>query len=299
MQTRNRLPLNPLLLSLVLAACAVQEPVVRDSIPRQLAEDLANGQITLDFPEGFPEFAMPEDISVQGSLDRGFNMTLVLRSELSEDVMEENIRAELARAGWTELETPSFQPRGGFVGNLSPIQARPSPSQLCHDRYGNMSIGPRNRQGIYNRLGLDWNYNANAPRMTCAQQNEQRQGMVIPRIAARDLNQYMPVLELPEEDRSSRFRPYFGSGTSGSGDALTTSSPLALDWDLDEINRWFADQLEDQGWEHDVSWTGENSAGSTWSKVADDETELAGLLDIIHADGDNYQLRFRLSYKAQ
>ncbi len=294
MQARN---LILALSTLVLTACAVQEPAVRDTIPRQLAEDLASGQIYLEFPEGFPEFTMPEDIEVEGGLDRGSSLTVVLKSELSTDVMEETIRAELTRSGWTELETRTSQPRGGFVGNVTPMQARLLRSQLCHDRYGMISIGPRSRQGIYNRVGMDWNYNASNPRITCAQQSEQRQDAPVRFLAG--INEHMPILELPEEDRGSRFRPPFGSGISGSGDAYTTRSPLLLDWDMAEINRWFADQLNNQDWEHDVSWTGESTAGSTWSKLIDDDTELAGLLDIIHVEDDNYHLRFRLSYKRQ
>ncbi|MDT8364684.1 MAG: hypothetical protein RQ714_08600 [Nitrosomonas sp.] len=302
MQTRN---LMPLLLTSIVAACAVQEPALplRDTVPRQLAEDLASGQIYLDFPDGFPDFTMPDDIIVEGSLDRGFSMILILKSELSTDIMEESIRVELARSGWSELETRSVQLRGGFVRNMTTMPSRLFRNQLCHDSYGLISIGPRNRQGIYNRVGLDWNYSANAnvnnTRMPCAQQNEQRQNASAGFNPMAGLNEHMPILVLPEEDRGSRFRPSFGSGISGSGNAYTTSSPLTLDWNMAEINRWFAGQLENQDWEQDASWTGEGTAGSTWRKLTSDDSELAGLLDIIHVEDDNYHLRFRLSYKRQ
>lgn len=289
--------LKLLWLTPVLVACASQEPARRDSIPRQLAEDLAGGQIYVDLPEGFPDLDLPENVMTDGSLDRGFSMTVMLKSESPADSMQAGIQTALLQSGWIALPTPPMQPRGGFVGNTTPFPGRSSTTQFCHDRYGVMSISPRNRQGVYNRLGLDWNYSTTMSDMSCAQQNELRQSSAVNFNPMAGMNEHMPVLELPEEDQGARFRSPFGGGISGSGDAYTTRSPLRLDWSMAQINRWFARQLEDQGWQHDASWEGDSTAGSTWNKLTDDDTELAGLLDIIHVEDDHYHLRFRLSYK--
>lgn len=284
----------------VLAACAVQVPPERDSIPRQLAEDLAGGHIYIDLPDGFPNIALPETITTEGSLDRGVAMTLILKSELSTQIMEEIVRTAMTASNWTSLESRQSQQRGGFVGNNTPFQARISSNQFCHDQYGMMSISSRNRQGVYNRLALDWNYSTNMSGLTCNQQNEQRQGVMINSNPMAGLGEQMPVLELPAEDRGVRFRPPFSSSRmSSSSNIMTTQSPLHVDWSMAEINLWFANQLIEQGWKQDASWEGELTAGSTWLKRNDDETELDGLLDMTRIEEDNVHLRFRLSYRNQ
>lgn len=290
-----------LFLTVLLGGCAVQDSGDLDTVPRRLAEELASGQIYLGIPEGFPEFTLPQGVKVQGGLDRNFNnFVLILASEMSLDAFEDAVLASLKDAGWVALTAFPGQPSGGFQG----IQGRPfnnPPEQLCHDRYGIMSVNERNRLGIHTRLSLDWNYNVNDPAgFNCAAQEAQRLDRFMPRIPTRELNQYMPILELPPEDRGSRFRPFFGGGSSGSGDALTTRSPLVVDWDMDEIVDWFADQLEDQDWEEDVTWEGATSAGSSWRRQvteAGNDIGLVGLLDVIHIEEDNYELRFRVSYR--
>lgn len=292
--------LNILLMAPVLVACATQVPPERDNIPRQLAEDLAGGQIYVDLPDGFPTITLPDNILTEGGLDRGSAMTLILKSELSTERMETAIRTELVTSGWAAFNIRPMPQRGGFIGNTTPFQGRFSDNQFCHDNYGMMSINARSRQGIYNRLALDWNYSTNMSGLTCAQQIEQRQGAMSSVNPMAGLNEQMPVLELPAENRGVRFRPPFGGGgISSSGNVFTTQSPLHLDWSMAEIKRWFARQLEEQGWEQDASWEGERTAGSTWDKRDDDETELVGLLDITKVEDNTFHLHFRLSYRNQ
>jgi hypothetical protein len=297
MQIRN---LITVLLTLVLTACAATDSGRRDVIPRQLAEDLANGQFVLDMPDGFPAFEWPDGVTVEGSLNRGFSSQAILRSELPEEALEQALKAAFLESGWVELEQFSGRVAAGFVTNTGPnFQGFPR-NQLCHDRYGILSINPRGQQGIYNRLGLDWNRNATGPgQMNCEQQNQQRQGQQgFFNPARQDLNRYMPILELPPADRGASFR-FGGQGMGGSGGDLTARSPLVIDWSLRRIINWFAGQLEEQDWERDARWTGEDSAGSTWRSVTEDDIPLTGLLDITHVEEDTYQLRFRVSYKGR
>lgn len=292
------LKLSAPFLVLVLAGCVTPVADRGDTVPRQLAEDLASGQIYLAMPEGFPEFELPDGIDVQGALDRGFNMSLVLITRMSPEQATDTVVTALQQAGWTGLDMTPYQPRGGFVSGAFPaLGPGMMTQQLCHDDHGNLSVNPRSRQGVYTRISLDWNMNAGDPRMTCAQQNEQRQGRFQGFNPMAGLNEHMPVLELPEEDRGSRFRPAFGGGVSGSGDAFTARTPLTINWSLTRVRNWFADQLEEQGWRRDANWAGRESAGSTWSKTVGDDDALSGLLDIVHVEEDNYQLRFRISYK--
>ena len=294
----NRIPL--LLLSLFgLAACATPESVPRDTIPRQLAEDLANGQLSLDLPSGFPEFTMPDGVSVAGSLDRGFSSQVILRAELEEEELEQAVRSAFLDDGWVELEP--FPNRGatGFITNVGPGFPGLPRNQLCHDRYGILNLSRRAAEGIYNRLSLDWNRNAIGPgQMNCEQQNQQRRGQQAMMPIRQDLGQYMPILELPAADSGARFQP-FGGGMGGSGGDLTARSPLVIDWPLRRILRWFEDQLEAQGWERDARWVGDDSAGSTWSSMTEDDSPLSGLLDITHVEQDAYQLRFRISLRGR
>lgn len=290
----------PLFLLPALVACSATTPGTGDMVPRELAEDLTGGQVYLGMPEGFPEFNLPEGVDVAGSLDQNSRIQVILRSELDPETFEQSVREELLGRGWTELVSPRPPNRQfGFVPNNIPAGFQ-FPRQLCHDRYGNISVNARGEAGIYHRLSLDWNRNSFGQQLSCEEQNQQRQGQFNPVMRTQfGLNQYLPVLELPEEDRGSRFRPSFGSGTSGSGDALTARSPLVIDWSMDEIIRWFSGQLMEQGWEQDAGWTGDTSAGSTWLKTVEDSTRLTGLLDIVREEENTYQLRFRLAFNGR
>lgn len=296
---------KPLLLIpfvLGLAACATPGPAQREVISRQLAGDLAGGQVFLDIPAGFPEFDMPAGVTVEGSLDRNFGILVILRSELPTEELTAAVKAAFLPGGWIELDPfPFQQQRTGFITDLPPNFPGAPSNQLCHDRFGTLSYSPRGQQGIYNRLGLDWNRTSAGPgQLSCEQQNLQRQGQQARFNPLRmGLQQYLPVLELPQEDRGSRFQPFFGGGTSADGNSVSTSAPLELDWDLADISDWFAGQLREQGWQEDASWEGSETGGSTWTRTTEDGTALSGLLDILHVEENSWQLRFRLAVRGR
>jgi hypothetical protein len=52
--------------------------------------------------------------------------------------------------------------------------------------------------------------------------------------------------------------------------------------------------MADQGWLPDAGWSGQHSAGSTWSRVGDDNIRYTGILEAVGLGDSIYDVRLRL-----
>jgi hypothetical protein len=63
---------------------------------------------------------------------------------------------------------------------------------------------------------------------------------------------------------------------------------------LSELTTALAQQLVEQGWTNDATWTGATTAGSSWARRAADGTEVLGTLDITDTGEATYNVMFRV-----
>lgn len=109
-----------------------------------------------------------------------------------------------------------------------------------------------------------------------------------------DGGQYLPRLELPEQQRAASGISGIRGNFSVSGGKVQSGAILNSNWKPDALYAHFAAQLRAQGWEEEGGWQAALSAGGHWLREVNESTRLSGLLCILKEQGDGYRLSFQL-----
>lgn len=266
-----------------------------DTVPTELVRSILNitpfGETALysDIADAFPDLGLPADYEILGSVDYGYRISVVLKSDDSESLISETLSDLFEANGYTEFEVAA-PPRSnnGFVSRQLPD--RPNYPRYCHDQDGFLSFSIQNH-GAENIVNVSQSFD-NDSRSCVAKAEEQQRAMT--RISARNLSlqQYIPTMVLPDNGR--RRMPVFGFGMSGSGSDLETEGNIRIDWSIDAVYAHFKDQIQEQGWELDSENIGVASANGTWTRSPEAGLDLIGTLTVLAAGDDNFELKFRL-----
>ncbi|MBC53867.1 MAG: hypothetical protein CMQ34_08535 [Gammaproteobacteria bacterium] len=273
-----------------------------DNIPADLARALLSGagtatevRIYSDIPDNFPAFALPDGVTVLGSVDQGHNRQVILISEGDGQQQYQALVDSLEQGGFLLLRpmAPAV-PQTGFV-SANP-QAPSVPAQLCHDTQGlvylrrhsdadrtfiNMTSLSENRRGGY----------------SCAAMAAQTSNRASPAFfnastGAGSLHNSIPRLVLPDEaSTQSSYRPAF---ISGSSDQAESKIDFSIAWTLPEVYDFFAGQLADQNWIADGQTTGNRVALSAWTREENNQL-LLGTLRLVSGDDEGYEAVFSVS----
>lgn len=293
---RIHLPVRFLCLCLATSP-ALADTEFEDSVPVELVRALlgvtpfGNTQLYSDIADAFPDLTIPDDFTILGSADYGYRTTVVLRSAQSEEAITEALTEVIAGSGYSRFETamPDFV-RTGFV---YPDQRSPTATpRFCNDSEGYLSFAIQNFGGE-NIVNLSHNFD-NDRRPCAAKEEEQRTMNQQYQSRRAGLNQYMPMLELPEDSQRRGARGPFIGGMSGSGSDLETENTLSIDWSIAEVFAHFKPQIEAQDWELDSENIGTSSASGTWTRTPEPGMNLVGTLSVIKAGDETYELKFRL-----
>jgi hypothetical protein len=105
----------------------------------------------------------------------------------------------------------------------------------------------------------------------------------------------IPRLETPPEVLISGRPGALPTGMgSGSGNAYASSIEVEGIGSMNGLVAVLGDQVRDQGWVADTTWSGLHSAGSTWTRALDDGTRLAGKLTVQSIGSGYHELSFML-----
>lgn len=304
MKLSHAVPANFALFLLSSALPAATE--FEDSVPLDLVKILVGNSRVMgepllyaDIMDDFPPLELPEDFTVLGSLDRGYNQTVVLSTTLDELAASTALESVFVAAGWQEISqfNPGMQQENGFISPNPTVEFL----QYCHDQYGNVGV-TTTVSGAVRQVSLSHTDQRALGNMesSCEDQIAQMQGRFRPRQAA--IAQYMPRLELPPRPANSvsigvgLFTG--GSGGSGSGNDFETRSQLASDLDLAGVFAHFAVQVVAQGWDADAESVGEAFATGSWTRTVGDQ-EIIGVLSVVELGENSYDLRFRVLGRAE
>lgn len=243
-----------------------------------------------DILDDFPSFQIPAGFTTFGSIDRGYSLSVVLTTDLPEADALNAISEAFLSTGYTEFEVPGARDLGtGFV-RPNQTQYRPG-SRICHDDLGFLSYSYAAKSDL-NLVVIS----SNLPndRRSCAQQFEE-QAIAMSRNNDRltGVRQYIPIMELPE-DTSRRMTPFFGMGSSGSGNDIESRASLNSDWDIEEVFIYFKDQIEAQEWSLDSENLGTSTATGSWIRTPEPGVDLIGTLSVIKAGAETFELKFRI-----
>ena len=268
-------------------------------IPLEVAEvlfDLANnGQFAVysDIMDDFPKFQVPAGFSVVGSVYHSGRLRVGLETQASADDASEAISSSFADEGWQSMPSPfDRRPQTGFVSSSAAVISRAL--QICHDELGRVSISYSERE-VGKFIVLD-DYSAlGGNRGNCAQQADQLTRSLALMGASPGIRQYMPRMEVPENQRQRSGAAWIlGGGSSSSNTEAETDTNLAIDWPLSQVYEHIADQVVEQGWQVDTETIGNVSANGVWTRSPTQGVNLIGTLTVLESSDSNFQLKFRL-----
>lgn len=265
-----------------------------DSIPLDVAEALfdfgVGGRFTVysDIMDGFPVFQLPSEFMVLGSTFYNNSMRVALSTELAEEQAVQTIEDSFASDGWVTM--PNFNPRRNRAGFVSANQVEPQYRSICHDQFGQMSISSRPRSPVtFIVLSLRTSLSRNWT--SCAQlraQQEQQMVMLSGRVG---FQQYMPRLVVPEEANSERSPGFALASSSSSNNRAESEISLEIDWNMEEVYLYFAEQMQEQDWDLDTESIGSVSASGTWTQSPEDNMNLIGTLNVVNLGENRFQLK--------
>ena len=274
-----------------------------DSIPIDLARSLLSGtggtmdvKIYSDIPDTFPDFDLPDGVTLIGSVDQTHNQQVVLRSDGDGTQQQAALIESLQDSDYLLIEQMSAGTRQtGFV--YANPQARSTPAQLCHDSLGLIYIR-LHPDSDHTFINLTSTPGMNLGGYNCADrvaQASRAQGFS-PFLGGaqspRSLQTSMPRLVLPDEAaRQSQRMPMF---LSGSSDQMESKIEFTIDWRLAEVQEFFSEQIVEQDWVLDSETTGSHVAIGAWTKEENGRM-LLGILHLISHNDDNYEAVFAIS----
>ena len=263
-----------------------------DSIPIAVAEALFDiglgGQFAAysDIMDDFPEFQLPSEFDVMGSVVQNSQMRVALTTELEESAATEALKESFLDSGWVEM--PQFQRFPSTRGFVSAVETRTFyGSQICHDEHGQLSIGFRQRDEG-NVVSLRSSYGFARNWRNCDELiAQQEQSMAMMRGRSSGLGELMPRLEVPEEARQGSRPALMLGGMSSSSDSAETDARIELEWELERVYQHFAEQILEQGWTLDTESIGSLTATGTWTQTVEQNVNVIARLDVVSAgDGD-------------
>ena len=287
--------------SVSISDAAADTPFV-NSIPLDVAEALFdfgidnNFAVYSDIMDDFPEFEMPSDFEVVGSVLQNRQMRVVLTTQLNEADAIEAIASSYLDDGWINM--PQFNPRPEETGFVSAENSniRPRYQMICHDDHGQMNMSYRQRSSEnYLVMGLGIGFGFNRNWQSCQEMISQQE-MSLARMSGRNMGiqQYMPRLELPDGTTQGGYQPLMIGGGGGGNNSYETDATVEIEMDLEDVFQHFADQIVEQGWSSDSESVGTATATGTWTKTVENDTNIVGRLNIVRSDDSVYDLSMQV-----
>lgn len=283
------------LLIVSLPRLALADTEFADSIPVETARALLAspfGAVTFytDIVDEFPEFEIPDEFSVLGSVDNVMSLRAVFETRLDEQAATGLAISALLDEGWQRLPAPvSPIPRVGFV-SASDIYR--DVTRLCHDGHGNISVYYTGGEDA-NLVRLELSGRSFGRQRTCEIQiSESNQSMTMMQARlGQGIRQYMPRLEIPAQQRRPGWVPFVGGGSSSSNSSAEAETTIATDLSMDELFQHFAAQMTAQGWVLDTRNTGSVTATGNWTRSPATDLDLISTLTIIASGDSAYDLK--------
>ena len=228
-----------------------------------------------ELPEGFVRHAAPplsRLIDSQSGADQE-NAVYLVQSGIRTAI--DHIADSITDPAWTEFAAERGFDRKGFQ-----TREIPTTRQFCNDDGPTMlSIGSSDK-GSSGMVRISTYANPNL--RSCADLAVRRNYMETRSLLATEL----PELSLPTDVRSS------GKGSGGNKDSYDSRVDVTTERSRESLLAILNDQIRDQGWTYDISWSGDRSAGSTWTKPSADGEPLLGMLNAFGGRSGRLSLSF-------
>ena len=268
-------------------------------IPVDVVEALFNSYgenqfaVYSDIADEFPDLQIPAEFSVVGSVYQLISLRVVFATQLNEEDAIQAMVDAFEAQNWMQLPImESRLPRTGFIApnqiNMGNFQV------LCHDDLGRVTLRFFERESS-NYLSAALSAISSSQQGNCQQQLAMQQASAGRMSQAIGLRQYLPRMEIPEAQNRPRLGVFMMGGSSSSGNSVDTEGSMTSEQSIEAVYRYFADQIEEQGWELDSEAVGSLSANGTWLRSPEPNLNLIGRLSVINSDESTFELQFTLT----
>ena len=225
-------------------------------------------EFSTELPDAFEGLPVPDTFELVGSETNSFSLRAVYKTSESATDALGVVLDLLVTDGWRNLANVMAMQSRGFQSGINAKMVR-----VCRDiEPGLLTV---NASDSTDQTYLSFSMTSYGDGQTC--DDLEAQSNAFGRFGS-NLWNGLPALDLPEDAQSS------SAGTGGGGNEYHSDVVVMTEMNRSSLVSYLGDQIRDQGWELDTSWSGALSAGSIWSmKSPDDET----LIGILHAFGES------------
>lgn len=232
-----------------------------------------------ELPDAFGELRVPDSLKLVGSETNDFSLRAVYKTAEKPSAVLSSVVDLLTDDGWRNLENIMAMHTRGFQSGINPKMAR-----VCRDiEPGLLSIIASHSS---DQTYLSFSMTSYGEGQTCSDLEAQANSMM-----RRGMNRWsdLPVLDLPDDVQSSN------AGMGGGGNEYHSDVVVKAEMSRASLMSYLGDQIRDQGWEFDTSWSGNLSSGSVWSKKSPDNETLIGTLHAYGESSNTYHVRFGIA----
>jgi len=235
------------------------------------------GVYSTAIPDGFATLNVPVGLSLVGSQIADSTTTVVYKTSMGADRAFDAATGEMAESGWIENPQPHWRaPRGGFQ-----TSSRPMATVLCHDdEESALSVIAIDKSGLtfvsYVLHSGSQSCGGGAPAAPLHHDPSEMMRLV-------------PTLKLPEGTTPSN------SGMGGNGHEVGSHVDISGSMGRSDLQNFFEDQIRNQSWEFQTSWSSHVSSGSVWTLDSADDGVLIGTLHLFDSGVDPVRVRFSVN----
>lgn len=233
------------------------------------------GEYSTSIPHGFADLTVPSGLSLVGSQTVNSMTSVVYKTNMGTDQALSAAVGAMAEAGWTENEQQHGRVRGGFQ-----TSSRPTATVLCNDDYsGALSVIAADKSG---RSFVS--YVQHSVSQSC--------GVTEPAPARHNPSEMMrvvPTLQLPAGAKASN------TGMGGNGHQVSSHVDVSGALSRSDLSSFLENQIRDQEWEFQTSWSSHHSSGSVWALDTVEDGLLIGTLHLFDSGIDPIRVRFSVT----
>ena len=226
-------------------------------------------------PDGFTDLNVPVGLSLVGSQTAESKTTVVYKASMGAEPALGAAVDALSQSGWAENTEQRRRVPRGFQ-----TSSRPMATVLCHDdESGALSIIATNKSGH-----TFVSYVHHSGSQSCGDTPA-----APPRHDPSEMMRLVPTLKLPVGTTASN------TGMGGNGHEVGSHVDISGAMGRSDLQNFFEDQIRNQSWEFQTSWSSHLSSGSVWTLDSEDDGVLVGTLHLFDSGIDPIRVRFSVN----
>jgi len=234
------------------------------------------GEYSTTVPDGFVDLNLPAGSSLIGSQTVNSISTVIFKANVNRGRALSAAVDAMARSGWSEYEQQRRGVTGGFQTNTRPISA----TVLCNDDFpGALSVIASEKSG---QTFVSYVQHADSRSCGAKEPAELRHN-------PSEMMRLVPRLKLPDGAKATN------TGMGGNGHQVSSHVDVSGTASRSDLSNFLENQIRDQDWEFQTSWSSHHSSGSVWALDTVDDGLLIGTLHLFDSGVDPIRVRFSVT----